>query len=452
MKTKLTALLLTVIMLFTLAISASARSYDEDLAASITANYKTALSLAGRRTFYGKCNLATAYQLRAWGIFKDGLDYAGTGSSWYQHYKTEKKTSGGYNIITIGGANCLYDLVDKYGNEIYNVAYCLGTGGTSGGTHVLFIRAIIDGNVYFTDSFNMTYGQSYYPEGRCTVRTLSEFISAYKKMNGNAYGCVYFTKDDSEHLSGSSQTPDKWQDQNRTFSTGDYTVTASLLRIRDGASTDDASLGLVPNGTTVSVTKIKDNWGLITWEGITGWICLDYTLQISCDDDIKNNIVSMILKADKSVAFCGEKITWTVDVSGDSASKYFYAFYIFRNGEKVYNGTFSSQNTVSYVPDAEGTYQASVEIVDSENKKTTLRSECISCLEHKTDAVHGDANGDGKVTASDARLVLRVAAMMETLTGKNFVCADVDKDNKLSASDARKILRIASGLERDIEE
>lgn len=451
MKTKLTAILLTVIMLVSLSLfSASAHTYDDDLAASITAKYQTALSLADRSSFYGNCNLATAYQLVAWGIFKDEPDYAGTGRDWYEFYTTKAKTSGGYNVVTIGGTNCLFDLIDRYGKEIYNVVYCLGTGGTSGTKHVLFIRAIIDGYVYFTDSFNMSYGTSYFPEGTCTVRSLSEFIAAYKKMNGDPFGCVYYTNGKSEHLSGSAQTPDEWQDENQKYTTGTYTVTASLLRIRDGASTDDDSLGLVPNGTTVSVTKVKDNWGKITWEGITGWICLDYAVQISCDEEMKNELISMLLESDKSITYCGDTVTWTASVSGTSG-KYFYAFYIYRDGVKVYNGTFSSTNTVSYVPDADGTYKATVEIVDENDRKSTVDSADVYCFADKKDIVYGDANGDGIVTAADARKALRVAAMIETLTGKNFVCADIDNDKKVTASDARKILRFSSGLIRDLD-
>ena len=199
---KLTAFLIMVIMLLSVC-SINAFAYDKELLNSITANYDSALSIAGRRSFYGNCNLATAYQLRAMGIYKNGLDYSGSGNLWYNHFKNVSKTSGGYNVVTISGANCLYDLVSQYGNEIYNVAYCLGTGGTSGSVHVLYIRAIIDGYVYFADSFGITYGRTYYPEGTGTVLSLAEFMSSYKKMNGNAYGCVYFTNGKSEHLAGS---------------------------------------------------------------------------------------------------------------------------------------------------------------------------------------------------------------------------------------------------------
>ena len=449
MKTKLTALLITVIMLVSLSFTSSAaHKYNTELAESITARYDTALELAGRSSFYGYCNLANAYQLRAWGIFKNGLDYSGTGKGFYDYFTTQSKTSGGYNVVTISGKNCLYDLVDKYGNEIYNVVYCLGTGGTSGPKHVLFIRAIIDGYVYFADSFNMTYGTEYYPEGTCTVRTIADFISAYKSMNGDPFGCVYFTNGKSEHLSGSVTTPDT--DEKKEYTTGTYTVTASLLRIRDGADTQYDSLGLVPNGVLVTVTEIRDNWGKITYDGVTGWICLDYTEQETCDEETKNDIISKLLESDKSITFCGDTVTWTATVKGTS-SKYFYAFYIYKDGKKVYSGTFSSTNTVSYVPDADGTYKATVEIMGDDKKITTVSSDDVFCLASKSDIVTGDANGDGKVTAADARKALRAAALIETLTGKNFVCADIDKDKKITASDARKILRYSSGLERDLE-
>ena len=59
----------------------------------------------------------------------------------------------------------------------------------------------------------------------------------------------------------------------------------------------------------------------------------------------------------------------------------------------------------------------------------------------------GDVDGDGKVTATDARLVLRAAVGLELLTGDAFKKADMDKDGKITAADARLILRKAIGLE-----
>lgn len=60
-------------------------------------------------------------------------------------------------------------------------------------------------------------------------------------------------------------------------------------------------------------------------------------------------------------------------------------------------------------------------------------------------AVIGDVNGDGKVTAVDARWALQCAAKKRTLTAKQFALADINGDGKISAVDARQILKKAAG-------
>ena len=59
----------------------------------------------------------------------------------------------------------------------------------------------------------------------------------------------------------------------------------------------------------------------------------------------------------------------------------------------------------------------------------------------------GDVNSDGKVTAADARLVLRAAATLETLTETQILAADVDGNKKVVAADARRILRVSSKID-----
>lgn len=412
MKKKITAILLVVAALFSL-FSLSAAAYDTSIQTGITESYKTALSLAGRRSFKGQCNLATAYQLSARGIYKYGLDYSGTGNSWYDHFKDVKETSGGYSVITVSGANCLYDLVKKYGNELYNIVYSLGTGGTSGDCHVLYIRAIINGYVYFADSFGVTYDRIYYGEGEGTVLSLSKFVEEYKRMNGNAYGCVYFTSNGSEHLSGSSEDPDTWENQPVDYTTGQYTVTSSMIRIREDAKTDSTSLGFISNGTTVAVTEIEDNWGKISYEGMMGWICLDYTVQLYSDEDLLQEFASITVKSDKSVAFCGDTVTWTASVKNNS-SKYFYAFYIYRNNKPVYAGTFNSANTFSLQTDIAGTYKATVEIMDSDEHIFTVSSLDVYCVDRNSIFAGSQA-----------------ATVMANITGKNFISVDVTADGRL---------------------
>lgn len=62
-------------------------------------------------------------------------------------------------------------------------------------------------------------------------------------------------------------------------------------------------------------------------------------------------------------------------------------------------------------------------------------------------AKKGDVNKDGKITASDARTVLRISARLETASPEVLLIADVNNSGDISASDARKILRVSAFLE-----
>lgn len=59
----------------------------------------------------------------------------------------------------------------------------------------------------------------------------------------------------------------------------------------------------------------------------------------------------------------------------------------------------------------------------------------------------GDADGNGKVNAADARIVLRAAVKLQTLANNPLRAADADGNGKVQAADARKILRAAVKLE-----
>lgn len=58
----------------------------------------------------------------------------------------------------------------------------------------------------------------------------------------------------------------------------------------------------------------------------------------------------------------------------------------------------------------------------------------------------GDANGDGKVSAIDARATLQAAAGLEPLTDDLIKILDMNNDGKVTAIDARWILQISAGL------
>ncbi len=63
----------------------------------------------------------------------------------------------------------------------------------------------------------------------------------------------------------------------------------------------------------------------------------------------------------------------------------------------------------------------------------------------------GDVDGDGEITAADARDALRASVKIENFAegSRAFLAADADKDNVLTAGDARLILRRSVGIKTD---
>ena len=58
----------------------------------------------------------------------------------------------------------------------------------------------------------------------------------------------------------------------------------------------------------------------------------------------------------------------------------------------------------------------------------------------------GDVDGNGKITAGDARTALRIGAQLIAADERQLKAADVDGNNKVTAGDARKILRVSAKL------
>ena len=60
----------------------------------------------------------------------------------------------------------------------------------------------------------------------------------------------------------------------------------------------------------------------------------------------------------------------------------------------------------------------------------------------------GDVDFDGRISAADARLALRCAVGLETISVAQTIAADADSDKQILSADARAILRAAVGLEK----
>lgn len=66
---------------------------------------------------------------------------------------------------------------------------------------------------------------------------------------------------------------------------------------------------------------------------------------------------------------------------------------------------------------------------------------------YNNNGIHlGDVDNNGKIDASDARLILRYTARLETLTEAQILSSDINSDGRVTAADARLLLRYAAGL------
>lgn len=72
---------------------------------------------------------------------------------------------------------------------------------------------------------------------------------------------------------------------------------------------------------------------------------------------------------------------------------------------------------------------------------------CISCTAADDSSYKlMDVDGDGIITAADARLGLRAVAKLDNTTDRCQYAVDIDDDGKLSGTESRAIMRVAAGL------
>ncbi len=66
--------------------------------------------------------------------------------------------------------------------------------------------------------------------------------------------------------------------------------------------------------------------------------------------------------------------------------------------------------------------------------------------------IKGDVNADGKISAADARGILRIAARLENPDEVTKDAADIDSDGNITSKEARNVLRFAARLQNKIYE
>lgn len=176
----------------------------EELIGRIGQTYDDARALAGRRNFKGKCSTLVNCSTMALGI--QDVRYDGDGRDEYELYDGVERTDRGYDVIRYPAEqydleSALNAITENGSRDVYNIIVCFEGGRTATSSaygHTCFIHGIVDGVVYYCESYDLYLGSAYYGEGDPIVCSIEEFAGYYDKW-------AYF--EGAIHLDFPDETP-----------------------------------------------------------------------------------------------------------------------------------------------------------------------------------------------------------------------------------------------------
>lgn len=193
--------ILTAVLAFVLTMSvfafpanAATNSKDAALRQKITQTYKRLRASNGYNSYNGYCGRMAAYTLYYLGV--DKKVYVHNGKDEYDAYKNMEVTTGGHKVETYPASQysleeALNAISEGGTRDVYNILVGFQRTNTTAGRkygHAVVLYGILDGKVYFTESFATSFGGK---EGSPVVCTIKEFADSYNKWT-TFEGVVYF--------------------------------------------------------------------------------------------------------------------------------------------------------------------------------------------------------------------------------------------------------------------
>lgn len=181
--------LLLIVAVLPLGVSAA----DDDaqqIRQKIRRHYYWTLSSSGKGSLQGYCGLLASYQLaylgiNEWAILADGRDQ-------YDIYKDLKYTDEGYRVKPYSAQD--YTLEEALNaasrngtRDVYNILVGFQKTNTAAGSrygHAVVIYAILDGMVYFTESYGFSLCPYAGYAASCTIEQFAEYYSSWTKFEG----------------------------------------------------------------------------------------------------------------------------------------------------------------------------------------------------------------------------------------------------------------------------
>lgn len=363
--------------------------------------------------------------------------------------------------------------------------------GYYGSEHYLFVTAIKDGYVYFGDCNGVGVSRG------CEIRWGKKSVSELKSK-------FLYT------LSAPYELESSVEEESPSFIEGVYTVHTSdtsniPLNVRQSPTTASEIVGQLENGTVVSVTEVNGSWGKITYDGITGWIYLEYTrtdapeictvsvrtekidlseqldIEFSSDANVeyvvnvkvKNSVESLevfnsVVKENKLSLEVSLGGTYQIDVTarnsaGSVAAKTVYVTVDYCPGVYIVTSTGSTlnirsaattdSNIVGSLPNAASVSVTEVNGIwgkvsyDSVTGWIYLDYTEYDTVSEVIEPVYypGDINGDESTDIEDAMILFYHIAGKEKLTDEQVALSDFNGDGSVDIADAMLLFYFIAG-------
>ncbi len=215
------------------------------------------------------------------------------------------------------------------------------------------------------------------------------------------------------------------------YETGTYLLNDNM-NFRADHSIASGIYSIIPSGVSVTVTDVYGIWGKISYNGSTGWISLDYSTKQS-DRPVSTPEPTETTGYQKGDYVTDDVMNFRADHSQTAA-----VYMLIPKGTRI---------TVTEINGVWGklTYQGKTGWISLEYS-TYQPAAATPVLGESRPIISGDADGNGRITAEDARLILRHAVSIELINEQFRIQADISGDGKITPEDARLALRKSVNL------
>ncbi len=171
----------------------------EEVAQQITETYQTIYARNDYSSFSGMCGMFVRCSVEQRGL-TSSWELSGNGNQWFPRMQKLSKTSQGYTIETVAGTNCIDQLIAAHnGRNLYDIVVGFSQGMSTAGKlygHVLFIHAVINGVIYYSESFPSS--RLGVKEGEMIQLSVAEFKNYYLSNGCVFAGAGHFYKEGEE--------------------------------------------------------------------------------------------------------------------------------------------------------------------------------------------------------------------------------------------------------------